>query len=120
MNLVLFSGLKRYHKISAARHQEERVRLLEEKTGRDLKTLIRTQYERLLEARESFESLETSLASARENLRARQRAFEEGLATSLDVVDARLSLSAIEVDRVRSAYDYDQALAGLLEACGAQ
>jgi outer membrane protein TolC len=118
MNITLFSGLQRYHKIRAARHQEEKIRLLEEKAARDLQTLVKTQYERLIQARERFESLETSLAATRENLRARQRAFEEGLATSLDVVDARLSLSAVQVERVRAAYDYDLALAGLLQACG--
>ena len=48
----------------------------------------------------------------------RTRAFEEGLATSLDVVDARLSLSRVELERLAAAYEFDVALADLLEASG--
>ncbi len=48
----------------------------------------------------------------------RTRAFEEGVATSLDVVDARLSLAKVELGRLASARDLDVALAELLEAAG--
>jgi len=40
------------------------------------------------------------------------------MATSLDVVDAQLSLSAIQVERMQAAYSFDVTLAQLLEACG--
>ncbi len=71
-----------------------------------------------MKAREQFDALQTSMNFADENLRARRRAFEEGLATSLEVVDAQLSLSAAEVERLRAAYAFDIALAQLLEASG--
>ena len=71
-----------------------------------------------MKAWETFASLDASMENARENLRARTRAFEEGLGASLDVVDAQLSLSADKVMRLQAAYEYDVALARLLEAGG--
>jgi outer membrane protein TolC len=59
-----------------------------------------------------------SLELARENVRVRTRGFEEGVATSLDVVDARLSLARVELGRLAAARDFDVALAELLEAAG--
>jgi outer membrane protein TolC len=69
-------------------------------------------------ALEQYNSLASAIGLARENLRVRTRAFEEGLGTSLDVVDARLALSRVRLERLLAGYDYDVALAGLLEACG--
>ena len=48
----------------------------------------------------------------------RARSFEEGFATSLDVVDAQLALSRIEIETLVAAYDFDVALAELLEVSG--
>ena len=69
-------------------------------------------------AREQVEAFGAALELARENVRVRTRAFEEGVATSLDVVDARLSLAKVELGRLASARDLDVALAELLEAAG--
>lgn len=117
-DLSLFEGFSRLNQVQAARRLEEKAELMLKKTERDLKTLVSSKYQELMKAREQFDALQASLALADENLRVRQRAFEEGLATSLEVVDARLTLSAIEVERLRSAYDFDVALARLLEASG--
>jgi len=72
----------------------------------------------LMKALEQFEALDASLALAEENLRVRRRGFEEGLATSLDVVDAQLTLSGVHVERLVAAFDFVVALAELLEASG--
>ena len=67
---------------------------------------------------EQFDALEASLALAEENLHVQRRAFEEGFATSLNVVDAQLSLSGVQMERLVAAFDFDVALAELLEASG--
>lgn len=114
----LFEGGARWHNAEAAKSLEQRVRFLEEKVRRDLATLVQKRYHEALKAREAFETLEATLGLARENLRVRTRAFEEGLATSLDVVDAELSLAQVRLGRLAAAYDFDVALARLLEASG--
>lgn len=118
VNFTLFEGFVRPNKVQAARKLEDQVRLTQGKAARDLQTLINTRYQQLMKAREQFDSLDAALALARENVRARQRGFQEGMATSLDVVDAQLSLSAAQVQRLQAAYNYDVALAELLEASG--
>ena len=118
LNLTLFHGLERLHKTRAARSLEKKVTLLERKAKRDLAALVEKRYQELMKSAEQFHSLEATIKVAQENLRARKRAFEEGLATSLDVVDAQLSLSTAQVQRLQAAYAYDVALAALLEASG--
>ncbi len=118
VNFTLFEGLARPNRVRAAMKMEEQAGLMKRKLARDLETLVNSKYQELMKAREQFDALQTSLDLSGENLRARRRAFEEGLATSLDVVDAQLSLSAAKVERLRAAYNFDVALAELLEASG--
>jgi outer membrane protein TolC len=51
-------------------------------------------------------------------MRAKRNAFREGMATQSDVVDAVLNLSRARLERVEMAYQFDVALARLLEASG--
>ena len=114
----LFDGGSRSRKVAAARAQQERVDLLERKARRDLATLVERQYREAEKARDQFLALEATRALADENLRARTRAFEEGLATSLEVVDARLAQARARLERLAAAYAFENALAELLEASG--
>ncbi|MCA1792757.1 MAG: TolC family protein [Desulfotignum sp.] len=118
VNFTLFDGGARTNKVAAARSKENQAALMERKIARDLETLVSSRYQEMMNASEQYDSLQSSVALAKENIRARSRSFEEGLATSLDVVDAQLSLSEIRVERLLAAYHFDVALARLLEACG--
>lgn len=117
-SFTLFDGFDRSHRTAAARLQQARVLDLEQRARRDIATLTEKRYRELEKARDQFEALRPAQELAEENLRVRTRAFEEGLATSLDVVDARLSASRVELERLAAAYDFDVALAELLEASG--
>ena len=114
----LFDGGSRGKKLAAARAQEERVALVERKARRDLGTLVERQHQEAEKALEQFQALEASRALADESLRARTRAFEEGLGTSLEVVDARLAQARVRLERLAAAYGFVNALAELLEASG--
>jgi outer membrane protein TolC len=81
-------------------------------------TLVEQKHRELRQAREQFESLDATVTLAGESLRVRTLAFDEGLATSLEVVDARLALARVELKRLAAAYEFDVALAELLSACG--
>jgi outer membrane protein TolC len=116
--LELFDGGSRLKKLAAAKAQRDRVSLLDRKLRRDLATLVEKQYREAEKAREQLEALEATRALADENLRARTRAFEEGLGTSLEVVDARLAQEKVRLERLAAAYGFVNALAELLEASG--
>ena len=117
-SFTLFDGLERGHRVAAARSQEKRVDLLRDRARRDIATLVEQKYRAMEKARDEYESLDATLELAAEVVRARTRAFEEGLGTSLEVVDARLALQALRLQRLAAAYACDVALAELLEAAG--
>ncbi|HMM35962.1 MAG TPA: TolC family protein, partial [Thermoanaerobaculia bacterium] len=104
--------------ILAARERGDRVADLAARARRDVETLVEKRYREARKAQEQIEAFGAALELARENVRVRTRAFEEGVATSLDVVDALLSLAKVELGRLAAARDLDVALAELLEAAG--
>lgn len=48
----------------------------------------------------------------------KQIAFDQGVATSTDVVDATLNLARSQIEHLKAAYQFDINLAQLLEASG--
>lgn len=116
--IELFDGGSRLKKLAAARAQQDRVALLDRKLRRDLGTLVERQYREAEKAREQYAALEATRALADESLRARTRAFEEGVGTSLEVVDARLAQEKVRLERLAAAFGFVNALAELLEASG--
>lgn len=116
--ITLFDGMQRGHRVGAARSQERKVDLLRDRARRDIATLVEQKYRSMEKARDEFESLDETLELASEVVRARSRAFEEGMGTSLEVVDARLAVQGLKLQRLAAAYVYDIALAELLEAAG--
>jgi outer membrane protein TolC len=118
VNFTLFSREDRASQVSAAREGLRQVNSLEEQTRNDIDTAVETAYRKVEQAREQFELLESTLALAKENLRLRERGFDEGQATSLDVNDARSALARAETSRAEAAYEFVVALAQLLQASG--
>jgi len=118
MKWTLFDGFQTRNKVKAAEAVERKVGYMRQKIQRDLKTLVLKRYEEMEQARDAYRALDATLALTRENLRVRNRAFEEGLATSVEVVDAALSHARAQLGRVKAAYDFDVAFFHLLEACG--
>ena len=115
---TLFDGLARSNRLKAARAVEHQIQSLERDARRKTRTLVELRYRQMIKAREQFEMLESSAESAKELLRVRMRSFEEGMGTSLNIVDARLMLSRVQIERLVAVYGFDVALAELLEASG--
>ena len=116
--MTLFDGMNRYHSLKAADSIEEKAGLMEHKIKSDIVTLVEKCYNEMMKNREQIESLDSSMSFAREYLRVRDKAFQEGLAASTDLVDAQLNLSGVKIERLKSLYDFDVSLARLLEVCG--
>ena len=89
--IELFDGGSRLKKLAAARAQQDRVELLDQKLRRDVGDARREAVPRGREGARAGRGVRGGPRAGRENLRVRTRAFEEGVATSLDVVDARLA-----------------------------
>lgn len=118
LNFKLFNGLNREYKASAARLQLRRVEALERDAEQEILLLVESLYNEVEAILATVSAVERSERFAEEFLRAKSSAFREGMATATDVVDATLNLSRARLERVQTAYEFDIALARLLEASG--
>lgn len=118
VTLNLFEGFSGQHRVLAARKQETRLSHLEKAGRLTIGILVEKRYQEVMKALEQYEANETARQFAEEYLRIRKSAFREGYGTSLDVVDAQLALSKVKTERLVAVYEFDVALAELLEASG--
>ena len=118
MNISIFEGMAVKNRISAARDLRTQVDWVHSKAERDIQTLTEKSYHEVMKNMEQYDALGDSIALAREALRVQTRAFEEGYATSMDVVDARMTLSGVKIKQLTAVYYFDVALCDLLEAGG--
>ncbi len=118
VKINLFDGFARGNKIKSAKLVKERVINYKEKAKLDLQTYTTQTYQRLLQAQDQHEASLVSIKFAEEYLRIRTKAFSEGFATSTEVNDAQLNLLKVRTENLKSMYDFDTALALLLELSG--
>ena len=118
LSFKIFDGLNKEYKLSAARMQLRRVEALEQQAEQDIELLVESLYNGVQSVIATMSAVARSERFAEEFLRAKCNAFNEGMATATDVVDAALSLSRVRLERVQTAYEFDVALARLLCASG--
>lgn len=114
----LFSSRNRPRQIGAARAQREQAEAGLREAQNQVAIGVTNAWNQLETARQQFLLLDSAIAQSRENLRLQELSFREGQATSLDVIDARLRLGSASIERAQAAYQYDVALAQLLEISG--
>lgn len=118
MKINIFDGFSKVRKTQAAKLVTEQVNYMAEKTKLDLQTLVTKIYQQMESAREQFEASRNTLRFALEYTRAKEKAFSEGMASSSDVTDAQLYVLKIRTEQLKALYDFDIALAHLLEVAG--
>lgn len=114
----LFDGGQDYFNLQSARAQRRAVASF----SQSAKDLIRTEIEKnhhdLITATEQLKALEASLRLAEENLRLNRLSFSQGVATSLEVIDAQLALGKVRTEQKKALFDCDVALISLLRSVG--
>ncbi len=118
MNYTFFDGFQTKHKVLASKALVEKAEIMKTKVKKDLESLVIKRYEEMKKARDQWLNFQKTLELTQENLRVRRKAFEEGVTTSLEVVDAIYQHSRAQLGLLKSAYDYDVAFFQLLEASG--
>lgn len=103
----------RSEKIAAAKILKNRLTHTLKQAQKDLALLVEKTYKEMLQYKEEYKDLSSSLKMAQENLRLRNLAFKEGLATSVDVVDAQMFLTGAKTKRLNAIYNYEQKIAQL-------
>jgi outer membrane protein TolC len=118
LQYLVVTGNGRRDRVRAARDQYDQAGATIRDVRQRLETAVAKAWNELETARLTFLLLESSIASAEENVRLQDLSFREGQATSLDVIDARLGLARAKIERSQSAYQFELALAQLLELSG--
>ena len=118
LKYTFLSGSDRPRRISAARAQQDQAQAALREAQNRIAIGVAQAWNALETARQQYLLLDSSIEHAHENLRLQELSFREGQSTSLDVIDARLGLGGALVERAQAAYEYDLALARLLELSG--
>ncbi|WP_318455823.1 TolC family protein [Photobacterium leiognathi] len=118
VSVPLIDSSGRSGKVKAAHSMVTQVNHLRAQAEQELSVLVEKTYREANQALEEYNGLKSSLALAKENIRLREKAFSQGLSTSLDVVDAELYLSAVKTQRLAAAYQYVMCLTRLLAISG--
>ncbi len=114
----LFSGGETRSKVSSAKAIDRSLGSMEEQIAENIGLLVEKLWREMEHAEHRLESLNKTRELALESHRSQILAYEAGLATGLDVVDAELALSRLQVADLKARYDAVLAWLGLLESCG--
>lgn len=115
---TLFDGVARTRKVKAAHLLKKQVQQIGVKASADIETAIEKYYQQVQMGQEQLKELETALEFASEYSKVREKAFHEGMSTSTQVVDARLVVAKVKIERLQAMYNFDVALAKLLQYSG--
>lgn len=118
VSIPLIDNGGRSDKVKAAHSTAVQVNYLRAQAEQDLSLLVEKTWREAGQALEEYQGLSSSIALAEENLRLREKAFAQGLSTSLDVVDAELYLASIQTQQLAAAYQYVLSLSRLLAVSG--
>ncbi|RBM89227.1 TolC family protein [Vibrio paracholerae] len=106
VNIPLIENTGRSEQVKAANSAVNQVSYLKAQAKQDLSVLVEKTYLEAEQALEEVTGLNSSLNLAQENLRLRQKAFSQGLSTSVDVVDAELYLASIRTQQSLASFNY--------------
>lgn len=118
VNIPLVDNSGRSGKVKAAHSAVTQVNYLRAQAEQDLSVLVEKTYREAMQALEEYNGLSSSLQLASENVRLREKAFSQGLSTSLDVIDAELYQASVRTQRSAAAFQYVISLSRLLAVSG--
>ena len=117
-SLNIFNGFQDYLSLQTASHLEEEIKYLQADVHSKYVLLLNKNYKDVSNAKERFTKLNETIAMAQENLRLNDKRFETGLGTSLEVIDAQLSLEKDIIESKLSLYEYFSKLTALYSTAG--
>jgi outer membrane protein TolC len=118
VSMNIFNGFKNYERVQSSVHLRNQVEHLENDTKNKIDLWLEKSHEDVVNARERYEKLEKNKNLAEENFRVSTKRFGTGLSTSMEVIDAQLSLEKILLDRENTIFEYYKSLTDLYLAAG--
>lgn len=105
-------------KVERARRDKEQGQLGLEALEQAVEAQVRGAFLSLQSSRKQIEAAEAAVSQAQEALRVTELQYSEGVARSVEVLDAEVALSQASTNRVNAVYDYEIAKAELARAAG--
>ena len=115
--LDIFNGGSSLNEYKAYTAQQEALKLNIENASKLISTAVKKYHHEAETAKQQYESLQSSIELTEENLKLYQKSFKEGLATSIEVIDAELALEKVNLDQLKAIYEYNVAYAKLVDIC---
>lgn len=117
-NWNIFDGLGREKRIRQAKIDRRTLEVEKQKAEEELAVAVDRFYSQTQVALDNVAALRTTLEMSTEIVRARQKSFLEGMATSTEVIDAELLLAKVRVATLTAFFQFDTGLINLLAVCG--
>ena len=114
----IFDGLARERSIQATKIESEIIQETQQSLKNDIDVAVNEWYANLKQACINAKELQSSLELAQEIYRIRSKSFNEGLATSQQVLDALNIVNKTNLLLLTTYFEYDIALANLCCLCG--
>ncbi len=108
----------RSQEIQSAKLLHSKVAHLRADALESLALLVEKTYKEMMDAKEEYEALNSTIELSEENYRLRTISFAEGLSTSVELVDAQMLLLGAKTKKLNAAYTYMQKLAQLCVLSG--
>ena len=115
---ALFKGGKTKYDIAKLSFDKKALEKQYEGAENSIQLEVKNIYENLLVSEKNIKTSQESVAQAKENWRITNLQYQEQIATSTDVLDARTFLSQAQLNYLRAHYGYMKSLADLERALG--
>jgi outer membrane protein TolC len=116
----VFDGGANQAALREARASEDNARLQITQIERGVRTQVEAAYINLTSAQERLKASTVSLDASTKNFEAQKDRYTQGLATTLDLLNAEVQLVTARSSEVRARYDYYTAVAQLEYAVGSR
>ena len=114
----IFHGFSKINKLKASKFLLQEVNKAEQYAHNQISLWVASSYREVLNSEERYRKMKPTVALAAKNYEINEKRFQEGMSKSIDVIDSRLLYEGIELERLKSLYDYYIALSELYLATG--
>jgi Outer membrane protein len=114
----IFDGLSREKKIKQFKLTEHMLQLEQNKAQDEFGVAVNKLYSQLQNVLDNVSTLNLAIELSDELCRIRKKAFIEGMATTVELIDAENILANVKVDLLTQYYEFDMILMNLLTLCG--
>ena len=118
LNWNIFNGLQDMNKVKASKRLKQQVAYAKDYAQSEVELWVAKSYNNVLNYQAKYNKMQPTVELATKNLTINRKRFQEGLAKSIDVLDAEMLYKGARIERVHALYSYYKALTELYKATG--